>query len=102
MKIISQGDTLNVSGIPELAAGNSGAFQEQLCAALPDGVKHIEIDLSQTAFVDCGGVGALVGLRNSARDLSLDVTIRLLNPTGPVKRIFNLTRMNDLFPIVTR
>ena len=99
MKIVNDGTTLNVSAIPSLAAANSLAFQRELSAALPAGIQHINIDLSQTGFVDCGGVGALVALRNSVSHGSTQITIRLLNPTGSVRRIFSLTRMDDSFPI---
>jgi anti-anti-sigma factor len=100
MKIVSDGKTLNVSAILSLAAGDSAAFQQELNAALPDGIEQIDIDLSQTGFVDCGGLGALIAVRNSFRQ-RLDpapVTIRLLNPTTPVRRIFSLTRMDHVFP----
>jgi anti-anti-sigma factor len=99
MTIISHGQTLSVSGVAELGAANSRSFQTALRAALPDGVKQIEIDLSQTGFVDCGGVGALVALRNAVCGATDEVTIRLLNPTQPVQRIFSLTRMQNLFRI---
>ena len=102
MKIVSDGTTLNVSAILSLAAANSVAFQRELSAALPEGIQQIDIDLSQTGFVDCGGVGALVALRNSMRTASNQVTIRLLNPTVSVRRIFSLTRMDDFFPIESR
>ena len=99
MRITNQGRTLNVSGIKQLAAANRNDFASALSAALPKGVTQIEIDLSQTGFVDCGGVGALVALRNTARGLSEQVTIRLLNPSSAAQRIFKLTRMAELFPI---
>ena len=67
MKIVVHGDTLDVSEIQELATATANSFQSQLTAALSDSVKHINLDLSQTTFVDCGGLGALVALRKKAR-----------------------------------
>jgi anti-anti-sigma factor len=98
MTILRDGETLNISDIRELAAVNGKSFNLQLSAALPANVRHIDIDLSETRM-DCGGVGALVALRKWARRQNRDVAIRLLNPTHPVRRLFNLTRMDQVFPI---
>ena|SRR5436190_14528807 len=99
MKIIHDGETLRVSALTELAASNSGAFHSKLAAALTPKLNEIEIDLSDTHFLDCGGVGALVALRRSACSRNANVAIRLLNPTASARRIFELTRMDLLFPI---
>jgi anti-anti-sigma factor len=98
MKILRDGEKLSVSEIPELDAASSGSFRSQLSAALPANVRQIDIDLSRTRM-DCSGVGALVALRNWAREQNLDVAIRLLNPTQAVRRLFFLTRLDRLFPI---
>ena len=66
-------------------------FEGQLAA--------IEIDLSETAFVDSCGVGALVSLFKTARSHNGGVTVRLLNPTRPVEQIFELTRLHRVFEI---
>jgi anti-anti-sigma factor len=97
--IINRGETLNVSGLAELGAANSIQFQTALEQALPRGVKEVQIDLSQTGYADCGGLGALVALRNRLRCLSDSATVRLLNPTWEVRRIIRLTRMEEVFPI---
>jgi len=101
MKILRDGETLNVSQIADLDAANCGSFSARLQAALPPNVQRIDIDLSRTRM-DCGGVGALVALRNSARQQNNKVAIRLLNPTLAVQRLFTLTRMDRLFPIEQR
>src|SRR5690349_12683115 len=99
MRIKRDGETLRVSEIGELAAASSGAFQSELAVWLANRVSEIEIDLSQTGFLDCGGVGALVALRKCARRRNSDVAIRLLNPTSSARRLFQLTRMDRVFPI---
>jgi len=100
MKIIRDGKRLRVSEIDDLAAGNSGAFQSAVTASIGPNVMEIDIDLSKTGFVDCGGVGALVALRKTARRQNNGVTIRLLNPTSSAQRLFQLTGLDRLFPIV--
>jgi anti-anti-sigma factor len=101
MKILVHGDTLEVSEIRELGTATANTFQSQLCAALSDSVKHINLDLSQTMFVDCGGLGALVALRKKASTGHGSATIRLLNPPKPLRHIVTMMKMGDLFPIAT-
>jgi len=100
MKIIRDGKKLKISEIGELAAGTRGTFQSTLNPALGSQVSQIDIDLSDTGFLDCGGVGALVALRKSARRQNTSVAIRLLNPTSSAQRLFQLTGLDRLFPIV--
>ena len=100
MKILRDGETLNVSQIGELDAANCRTFSSRLRELLPT-ARQIDIDLSRTRM-DCGGLGALVALRNCARRQNRNVAIRLLNPTLPVQRLIALTRMDRLFPIEQR
>ena len=98
MNICHSGDTLNVSGLAQLGGADSQSFKSTLCNALPSEVKNINIDLSDTGYVDCAGLGALVALKNCVNRRNGRVAIRLFNPTPPVRRIFNLTRMDRVFP----
>jgi anti-anti-sigma factor len=99
MKLTVHGDTLNVSEITELATATANSFQSELSAALHDGVRHIDLDLSQTAFVDCGGLGALVALRKRASNGHGVATIRLLNPPRPLQQIVSVMRLGEMFPM---
>src|ERR1044071_8492562 len=99
MKISVRGDTLTVSDIKELATTTANSFRSELNAALHHGVKRIDIDLSQTTFVDCGGLGALVAIWKKARNGSNSVTIHLLNPPKLLQRMVNLMKMESVFPI---
>src|SRR5437763_14469103 len=98
MKITLLGDTLTASDISELATATVNSFHSELGAALPAGVKQIDIDLSRTDFVDCGGLGALVSLRKKAGGPNGAVRIRVLNPPPAVRRMFNLMKLDRMFP----
>jgi anti-sigma B factor antagonist len=63
-----------------------------------DAQKNIDIDLSQTTFLDSCGLGALVALQKTASDRQ--GTLRLLNPQPPVEQILELTRMDRILEIV--
>jgi anti-sigma B factor antagonist len=98
MKVETQGETLNVSGIKELGAANSQTFRDEVRGALGERQKNIEIDLSETMFVDSCGLGALISLHKTT--CNRNGTVRLLNPTPPVQQILELTRMHRIFEIV--
>src|SRR5258705_790966 len=100
MKIHDNGDVLTVSNIKELAAGNSDHFRDEVRAALPTGVKAVEIDLSDTDFVDSCGLGALISVYKFVNGRNGPVPVRLVNPTPPIQQIFELTRLHRIFEIV--
>jgi anti-sigma B factor antagonist len=98
MKVQAQGETLNISGVKELGAANSNNFRDEVRGALTELQKNIEIDLSQTTFVDSCGLGALISLHKTT--CNRNGTVKLLNPTPPVQQILELTRMHRIFEIV--
>lgn len=98
MKVQTRGETLSITGLKELAAANSQSFRDQVRSALTEEQKNIEIDLSETMFVDSCGLGALISLHKAVGPRSGQV--RLLHPTPPVRQILELTRMHRIFEIV--
>jgi len=100
MKLIVTGDTVSVAGIDELAAENCQAFRDQFYAALPESCRNINVDLSETSFLDSCGLGALLSLQKTAA--RRNGTVRLLNPTPRVQLLFDVTRMSRVFQIIQR
>ena len=98
MNMQKEGNTLRISDVTELAAATSNSFRDQARAALTNAQKNIEIDLSQTTFIDSCGLGALIALQKTA--CGRQGTVRLLNPQPPVQQILELTRMHRIFQIV--
>jgi anti-sigma B factor antagonist len=102
MKIQQQDQVLRVSEFAELGAANSQTFRDEVRAALAPHLKTVEIDLSQTRFVDSCGLGALIAVQKSAGALNGGATVRLVNLQPPVQQLFELTRLHHLFEIVRR
>jgi anti-sigma B factor antagonist len=98
MKLEIEGDTLRIFGPAELTAPHSSAFRDQARAAFKPALKQIDIDLSDTAFIDSSGLGALVALHKTACHRT--GAVRLLRPQPSVRQMLELTRMHRLFEIV--
>jgi anti-sigma B factor antagonist len=101
MKIQSLGQCLSVSEIVELTAANSAYFRDEVRAALNDSSSVIEINLSQTRFMDSSGLGALFALYRATAQNG-GVVLRLLNPIPEIEQLLELTQMQQLFEIVKR
>ena len=102
MKLLDKGDVLTVTDVKELGANNSDSFRDEVKAALPNGFKTVEIDLSQTSFIDSCGLGALIAIQKFATGRDGSVSVRLLNPLPSVQQLFELTRLHRMFEIVRR
>ena len=88
---------LSVACTRELTTANASKFRERVIAAL-SGHDVIEVDLSGTIFLDCGGLGALIALNNATRDRK--GRMRLLYPTPPVVQVLYLLEAQRVFEIV--
>ena len=100
IKVHICGDTLNIEGIKELSAANANTFRDQVRGALSERLKNIDVDMSQSMFLDSCGLGALISLHKTA--CTRGGTVRLLNPTPPVQQILELTRLHRVFEIVNK
>jgi anti-sigma B factor antagonist len=101
MKIESNGQCLVVSEIPELTSANSTRFRDGIHSALCESPSVIEINLSQTRFMDSSGLGALFALYRTTAQRK-GVVLRLLNPMPEIQQLLELTQMQQLFEIVRR
>jgi anti-sigma B factor antagonist len=101
MKIESKGECLSISEIQELTAANSARFRDEVQFALSGSPSVVEINLSQTRFMDSSGLGALFALYRATAKRH-GVVLRLLNPTSEIQQLLELTQMQQLFEIVRR
>ncbi len=99
MKLDLDGDTVKVSAVRQLGAANANAFRDWVRGSMNPEHINIDIDLSETTFLDSCGLGALVALHKTV--CSRQGTLRLLKPQPPVLQILQLTRMNQIFQVVS-
>jgi anti-sigma B factor antagonist len=98
MKIKQDGQRMSISHIPELSAVNSVSFRDEVQAALSPSLTTLDIDLSQTLFVDSSGLGALFSLYKNTGN-GHGVKMRLLNPAPQIQQLLELTQMHQFFEI---
>jgi len=84
---------LAVSGEVDIAT--VGQFLAEADTCLDDGADVCEIDLGAVTFIDSSGLGALVRIRNTARDRGKSVV--LTNVPASVNRLFEVTGLADAF-----
>ena len=78
---------LDVAAVPDL--------EEALEAAIRDSVGAFVVDLTDVAFIDSSGLQAL--LRARALLGREDRALVLVCPHGPVRRVFELAGVSDVF-----
>jgi anti-sigma B factor antagonist len=100
MNISTNASSLQISDIPELNATTVGAFRDQIKTSLQAAHTQIDLDMSQTRFLDSSGLGALISIHKIM--CGRKGVVRIINPTSQVQQILELTRMHRIFEIVRR
>ena len=72
-------------------------LRERLRGAIDDGATTLVVDLSETSFLDSTSLGVLLGAMKRLREQ--DGQIRLVVPRPEVRRIFEITLLDRIFPL---
>lgn len=99
MKLTSKdiNDTrLITAGGERLDAAAAIRFKDEMRELTNDGPARIVLDMSQIAFLDSSGLGAVVG---AMKQLRADQVLELAGLTPTVMRVFTLTRMDTVFTL---
>ncbi len=90
------GVTVFRPGVSKVDQSNASVFLAPL-NALPTGAQRIVLDLSEIAFLDSAGLGAIVSLIRQTRTEGGE--IRLCNPRSAVKVLFSMVRLENIVKI---
>jgi anti-sigma B factor antagonist len=72
-------------------------LKERLRMVVDDGATNVVLDLSGVTFIDSTSLGVLLGSMRRIREL--DGQLRLVAPGPEVRRIFELTLLDRVFPL---
>ncbi|WP_370158774.1 STAS domain-containing protein [Limimaricola soesokkakensis] len=81
-------------GESRLDASQAPALKDALVQRVEAGQHQLVLDLSQTAFMDSSGLGALV---SCLKRLGPRGNMAVVGVSGAVQRLFTLTRMDRVF-----
>jgi anti-sigma B factor antagonist len=81
----------------QLIVGNRQELKDLVNQALDAGARKFLIDFSRTGYIDSSGLGALVALSKRVRELGGELRLSGLNED--LRSLFELTKLDTLFPI---
>lgn len=86
---------LDVAGRLTAGAGAS-QLRETLRELAESGERKVLLNLADVAFMDSTGLGSLAAASELLRGRGGQ--LRVVNVTGPVRHVFQITRLNKIFP----
>lgn len=81
----------------QLIVANRHELKQIVQDALDQGVRHIIIDFTPTAYIDSSGLGALVSMSKRVRQAGGE--LRLVGLNEDLRSLFELTKLDTLFAI---
>ncbi|WP_120499870.1 STAS domain-containing protein [Roseovarius sp. EL26] len=99
MKLDSQiRSNVNIVTVNETRIDAAAAiqFKDEMRSLTEDSPSHVVLDLSQVAFVDSSGLGAIVAVK---KHFGTSKQLDLAGLTADVAKVFQLTRMDKIFTI---
>ncbi|MFN7341112.1 MAG: STAS domain-containing protein [Opitutia bacterium] len=90
-------DVLIVTVDGQLVVTNRQEFKQAILDAVEDGVRVVVADFSTAGYIDSSGLGALVSLSRRLRETGGD--LRLVGLNDDLRSLFELTRLDALFPL---
>ncbi|MEJ6709216.1 MAG: STAS domain-containing protein [Amylibacter sp.] len=81
-----------------LDAAQAVRLKERLREISKGGASHIVLDMTDIAFMNSSGLGAVVTVM---KQMGREKTLELASLTGAVAKVFTLTRMDKVFAIYT-
>ena len=90
-------DRLLVDVDGQLVVGNRQEFKQAILDAVEQGARLVIVNFARASYIDSSGLGALVSLGKRLRELGGD--LRLAGLSDELRTLFELTRLDALFPL---
>jgi anti-sigma B factor antagonist len=97
LSITKRRDTVIVGIEQQLGVRNRQELRATVLRELERGERTFVLDFSATSHVDSSGLGVLVSLARKVRESGGE--IRLANLSAELATLFELTRLDTLFPV---
>ena len=82
----------------EIDVASSPQLRQELIALIDRGARSIVLDLHNMSFIDSSGLGVLVGALKRLREQKGEAIV-LRGMQDPVRRVFEITGLTELFTI---
>ncbi len=97
LKIRKTGDNYIIDLDGEMDLYNSYKLKDLVTKMVEKDVKRIIVNLDSVTYIDSSGVGALIYVCSIIKKLNLQLAMS--NIHGSVKKVIDLTKLTDYFPI---
>lgn len=95
--IRKQNDIAIVEVEGQLIVGNRQELKQMVLDELESGTRKVLVDFAHTGYIDSSGLGVLVSLAKKLREDGGE--LRLANLNDDLRTLFELTKLDTLFPI---
>jgi anti-sigma B factor antagonist len=85
--------------VGEIDVATSPILRSELIDLLTDAPTRVTLDFAQVSFIDSSGLGVLVGALKRMREHSPDAVLRVAHTQGPVRNVFGITGLDELFEL---
>jgi anti-anti-sigma factor len=101
LSVATEASGLTVGIFPaEVDVSNASAIRDRLLGLLDSGAGPLVLDLAETRFCDCAGVGAIIGVEQRAIAWRTRICL-VLPPDGTVRRIAEITGLTRRLTVTT-
>jgi anti-sigma B factor antagonist len=91
---VGQWVVLGVAG--RMDAENAPLFETQCESWISGGINHLLVDAADLVYISSMGLRAVVAIGKRLQEKGGQ--LRICRQTGLVKQVFEITRLNDIFP----
>jgi anti-anti-sigma factor len=97
LAIVRHQDVLIVEVDGQLVVGNRQELKQRILDEVEAGARKVLIDFARAGYIDSSGLGVLVSLAKRLREEGGE--LRLANLNDDLRSLFELTKLDTLFPI---
>ena len=83
--------------VGRMDADSSPLFEGQCEACIAEGIKNLVVDLGELRYVSSMGLRSFVAIGQKLKEIGGE--LRICRMTGLVRQVFEITRINQLFPL---